>query len=146
MARDYNKIQVYHLAYEFTLLVYRKTNKFPESEKHNITSQIRRAAVSIPLNIAEGSAKASKKEFLHYLNIAYGSGKEVEVLLDLCKDLDYFNEKDHIILAEKLNELNAKLFLFLRHIESRIKGKKYHFFKKFEENSNNSDNNTTKNN
>jgi four helix bundle protein len=134
MARNYNKIQSYHLAYEFTLLVYEKTNQFPESEKHNITSQIRRASVSIPLNIAEGSAKASKKEFVHYLNTAYGSAKEIEVLLNLCYDLNYFNETDYNILAEKLDELNAKLFLFIRNVESQINDRKHYFFKKFEEN------------
>jgi len=133
MARTYKTINVYHLAYRFTLEVYHRTNNFPKSEEQNITSQIRRAAVSIPLNIAEGSARESKKHFLHFLNIAYASAKEVEVLLQLCRDLSYFNEKSYNYLAEKLDELNAKLFLFLRNVESGIEDKKSRFFKKFEE-------------
>lgn len=133
MARNYKKFDIYHLAYDFVLEIYRKTKNFPESEKHNITSQIRRAATSIPLNIAEGSAKASDKEFVHFLNIAYASGKEVEVLLNLCRDLKYFNNDDFEYLSNKLDQLNAKQFLFLRNRESCVKSKRYQFFKKFEE-------------
>jgi len=133
MARNYKKFDVYHLAYDFVLDIYRKTKNFPESEKHNITSQIRRAATSIPLNIAEGSAKASDKEFVHYLNTAYASGKEVEVLLNLCNDLKYLDKIDFEHLSNKLDKLNAKQFLFLRNRESCVKNRKHHFFKKFED-------------
>lgn len=132
MARLYKNIRAYHLAYNLVLEIYHRTKNFPKLEENNITSQIRRAAVSIPLNIVEGSAKASKKEFLRYLNIAYGSAKEVEVLLDLCKDLKYFKNADYRFLSECLDELNAKLFLFMRDVESKV-DKKTKFFKKFEE-------------
>jgi len=133
MARLYKKIDVYHLAYFFVLQVYQITKDFPKSEEQNITSQLRRAAVSIPLNIAEGSAKASNREFAYYLNVAYASAKECEVLLDLSHDLKYLKEDDHTHLAAKLDEVNAKLFLFLRNVEARIGSKRFQFFKKFEE-------------
>ena len=133
MARNYNKIEVYHLAYEFVLLVYQITKNYPKSEEQNITSQIRRASVSIPLNIAEGSAKASNREFCYFLNVAYASAKEVEVLLNLSKDLKYIDEETHLHLAAKLDNLNAKLFLFLRNVEGRVGKKKYQFFKQFED-------------
>jgi four helix bundle protein len=133
MARKYKNIYVYNLSYNFVLEIYQLTKNFPESEEKNITSQIRRASVSVPLNIAEGSAKASKKEFLNFLNIAYGSSKEVEVLLQMCFDLNYLNQKDFTFLSEKLDELNAKLFLFMRDVESKITDRRHHFFKKFEE-------------
>lgn len=133
MARDYRRMKIYHLAYDFVLLIYNKTKNFPTEESNNITSQIKRASVSILLNIVEGSAKASVKEFSYFLNVSYASAKEVEVLLRLCNDLKYLNKEDHSILSKKLDELNAKLFLFLRDIESRVKGKKYQFFQKFEE-------------
>ena len=131
MARLYRNIKVYQLAYNFVLKVYNQTENFPKSEENNIKSQLRRAAVSIPLNIAEGSAKASKKEFLHYLNIAYGSAKEIEVLLSLCFDLNYFNSADYNLLSENIDELNAKLFLFLRDVESKVLDRKSTFFRKF---------------
>ncbi len=133
MARDYRQIGIYHLAYDFVLEIYRLTKDFPKAEEQNITSQIRRAAVSIPLNIAEGSAKASDREFAYYLNVAYASAKEVEVLLNLCCDLKYLDELQGKQLVLKLDEVNAKLFLFLRNIEARIGSSRYHFFKKFEE-------------
>ena len=133
MARNYKQIQVYHLAYQFVLDVYQKSRNFPKEETHNITSQLRRASVSIPLNIAEGSAKSSNKEFAYFLNVSYASAKEVEVLINLCRDLGYLNKKESDSLLFRLDELNAKLFLFLRNIESRIKGKRYQFFQKFED-------------
>jgi four helix bundle protein len=133
VARLYKNIRAYHLAYDLVLEIYHQTKSFPKSEDHNITSQLRRAAVSIPLNIVEGSAKASKKDFLRYLNIAYGSAKEVEVLLNLCFDLNYFRESDYDFLSESLDELNAKLFLFMRDVESKVTDRRTKFFKKFEE-------------
>ncbi len=58
-------MEVYHLAYDFVLEIYKILDKFPDYEKNNITSQLRRASVSIPLNIAEGAVKASRREFFH---------------------------------------------------------------------------------
>ncbi len=132
MARIYKNFHVYHLAYAFVLEVYNYTARFPSSEEHNITSQLRRAAVSIPLNIAEGSAKASGREFAYFLNVAYASAKEVEVLLSLCKDLTYISVVDYDCLSMKLEEVNAKLFLFIRSVESEVRSPRHHFFKKFE--------------
>ena len=133
MARNYKNIKVYHLAYSFVLEIYKVTKDFPKSEQSNITSQIRRASVSIPLNIVEGSAKASSKEFLYFLNVAYASAKEVEVLLSLCKDLNYLDINQSKMLLQRLDELNAGLFLFIRTVESKITSKKTKFFQKFNE-------------
>ncbi|MBU0470782.1 MAG: four helix bundle protein [Nanoarchaeota archaeon] len=133
MARNYNNIEVYHLAYNLVLDVYKITKEFPSSEEQNITSQVRRASVSIPLNIAEGSAKASNREFVYFLNVAYASAKEVGVLLKLSFDLNYLCEDGYTYLSNRLDEVNAKLFLFLRNVESRLKTNRYHFFKKFED-------------
>ncbi len=133
MARNYHHIDVYHLSYNFVLDLYRITKEFPKLEEQNVTSQIRRAAVSIPLNIAEGSAKASEREFAYFLNVSYASAKEVEVLIELSKDLGYLSEDGYAYLANRLDELNAKLFLFLRNVEARVGSKRYHFFQKFEE-------------
>jgi len=133
VARNYKNIQVYHLAYQFVIDVYQKSKNFPKEEIHNITSQLRRASVSIPLNIAEGSAKASDREFAYFLNVSYASAKEVEVLLNLCHDLKYLSKQDSELLSFKLDELNAKLYLFLRNVESRVKSPKRQFFQKFED-------------
>jgi len=91
---------------------------------------MRRASTSIPLNIAEGSVKKSQREFLNYLSHAYGSGKELDVLLSMSKDLKYIAQKDYDVLFEKLDKLMAKLFGFMENIESRFETKKK-FFTKF---------------
>ncbi len=133
MARNYHRIDVYHLSYNFVLDLYRITKEFPKLEEQNVTSQIRRAAVSIPLNIAEGSAKASEREFAYFLNVSYASAKEVEVLIELSKDLGYLSVDGYSYLAHRLDELNAKLFLFLRNVEKRVGSRRYQFFQKFDE-------------
>ena len=89
MARFYTNMEIYKLGYNFVFEVYTITKKFPEHENNNLTWQMRRAAVSIPINIVEGSTRHSEKAFLSFLTYAYGSTKELEVLLSLSKDLGY---------------------------------------------------------
>jgi len=129
MPLDYRKLHVYDLAHQFVLNVYKATEKFPESESRNLTSQLRRAVVSIPLNIAEGSSRRSKKEFLQFLNYSFGSGKEIEVLLVLSKDLGFLTVKEFNDLSQQLDHVMSKLFLFIRSVEGRIPGTKYHYLK-----------------
>jgi four helix bundle protein len=74
-----------------------------------LTSQIRRASVSIPSNIAEGSARSSTKEFIQFLRVAYGSGAELETQLLLCKDLHLINEKEYITISLLLTEVMKML-------------------------------------
>jgi len=127
MPLDYRKLYVYDLAHQFVLDIYKATEKFPESEQRNLTSQLRRAVVSIPLNIAEGSSRRSKKEFLQFLNYSFGSGKEIEVLLLLSKDLGFLTVKEFDSLSKQLDHVMSKLFLFIRSVEGRIPGTKYHY-------------------
>ena len=131
MGRNFKNLDIYNLSYKLVLEIYKILNQYPDFEKHNITSQIRRASVSIPLNIAEGCAKSTDKQFFHYLTTASGSSKEVEVLLNLSKDLKYINQKQFNMLFDQLDELNSKLYLFTRQIESKIKDKKHYFYGKF---------------
>lgn len=74
----YRKLEVYKQSIDFVAKIYGLTDSFPKSELFGITSQIRRAAVSIPLNIAEGSAKNSEKDYARYLRISLGSATEIE--------------------------------------------------------------------
>jgi len=79
--------------------IYRVSRKFPKEELFGLMSQIRRAAVSVPSNIAEGHAKLSRKEYQHFLGHARGSLAEIETQILIAKDLDYLNEVDmnHIL-------------------------------------------------
>ena len=88
----YEDLKVYEKSYKSALSIYRMTERFPKEEIYGLTSQIRRAATSIPLNIAEGYAKKeSQVEFKRYLMIALGSSDEMQVLLDFVKDLGYID-------------------------------------------------------
>ena len=78
MVRNYKELKVWQKSYELTLDIYRATRKFPSEERYGMTSQMRRAAVSVPSNIAEGYGRKSTAEYLRSLYIAYGSNCELE--------------------------------------------------------------------
>ncbi len=99
--RDFKKYDIWHLSHSLTLEIYAITSKFPKDEIFGVTSQIRRAAASIPTNISEGCGRNSDKEFNHFLNIALGSASETEYLLILSKDLNYINQDKFDILEKK---------------------------------------------
>ncbi len=85
--QNYKDLKVWEKGHLFTLKVYDVTKLFPKEEIYSLTNQIRRAASSIPANIAEGCGKNSQNEFAHFLNIALGSANEAEYFLILSKDL-----------------------------------------------------------
>ncbi len=130
MPLDYRKLAIYYLAHQFVLDIYTATNNFPESEQNNLISQLRRAVISIPLNIAEGSSRRSKKEFLRFLNYSFGSGKEIEVILELSRDLGFLTRAEHEKLSQQLGQVMSKMYLFIRSVEERIPGTKSHFVNK----------------
>src|SRR4051812_37593189 len=93
--RDYTKIKAWVAADDLAVAVYSLTERFPVEEKYGITSQLRRAAVSVAANIAEGSARQSAKEWLHFLHIARGSLAETHYLLHLSARLSYSGGNAH---------------------------------------------------
>jgi len=95
MARHYTKIVAWQRAHELTVAVYRLTQAFPRAEMFGLTSQLRRASTSVAANIVEGSARNSKRDYLHFLNIAEASLRETEYLLLLARELDYMSEAQH---------------------------------------------------
>lgn len=90
--RTHHDLDVWKNAIQFVTLIYKSTESFPKGEIYGITNQIRRSAVSIPSNIAEGAARTSTKEFSHFLSITLGSLAELETQLIISKNLDYLNE------------------------------------------------------
>lgn len=87
--RDYTKIEAWKLADDLTVAIYQATRAFPHEEIYGVTSQIRRAAYSVPANIVEGSSRESKKEYLHFLCIARGSLSETHYFIHLSQRLGY---------------------------------------------------------
>src|SRR3989344_5496429 len=127
MARLYRNMEIFQLGYDLSLDIHRLLDKFPDKEKDNIISQMRRAVTSIPLNIAEGSVKKSQREFLNFLSYAYGSAKELDVLLSMSKDLGYITKSQYDSIFGKLDELMAKLFGFMENVEEKFENKRKFF-------------------
>ncbi|MDH7462552.1 four helix bundle protein [Chitinophagaceae bacterium 26-R-25] len=113
--RDYKKYDVWVKAHELTLHIYRNvTATLPKNEEYALSSQIRRAACSIPLNIVEGCGRSTEKDFVRFLDIALGSVHELEYGLLLVRDLGFLTNDGHLIVNEKLNEQKAKLIKLIK--------------------------------
>jgi len=98
MARDYNKIKAWQLADELAIKIYKLTQKFPRNEIFGLTSQMRRAAVSVPANIVEGSARQYQKEYLQFLYISMGSLAELGYYIRFSYEIGYLNKEDYDVM------------------------------------------------
>ncbi len=116
--KGYKKLKVWGKAHAFAVEIYRISNKFPKEELYGLTSQIRRAAFSISLNIVEGHASNSKKEFLSFLNITNRSLVETEYLLEVVKELNFINELEYQKLEKMRSEVGAMLNTFSKSLKS----------------------------
>lgn len=106
--RNYKKYDVWHKAHELCLFVYKDvSSRFPGEEKYALSSQIKRAAYSIPLNIVEGCGRNSDKDFVHFLDTALGSAHEVEYCALPAFDLGYLNKELYETLDRKINDAKA---------------------------------------
>ena len=103
MKRKHHNLKVWQEAMQLVKAVYAATTSFPKEESYGLTSQIRRAAISIPSNIAEGAARTGTKEFLRFLSIARGSLSELETQIILAKELNF--KKSNNELLEKINDV-----------------------------------------
>lgn len=117
MTKTYKELIVWQKSYRLSLQVYELTQKFPKEEIYGLTSQIRRAAVSIPSNIAEGYCRQSKKEYIQFLKISFGSGAEVETQLLIAKDLHYLSEFEFV----KTNDLLIEIMKMLNSLIAKVK-------------------------
>ena len=112
--RDFRELKVWQLAHTLGLDVYRETTTFPKSEMYGITSQLRRAAVSIPANIAEGSGRGTDPSMCQFLLIAQASAAELEYLLLLSRDLGYLPVEVEGKLPDAVKEVRRLLGGFVR--------------------------------
>lgn len=93
MSRDYSQLQAFQYADKLALEIYKATQNFPKTEIYGLTSQIRRAAISVPTNIVEGSHRNTMSDYLRFLDIAIGSCAEVGYLLSISERLGYIDSK-----------------------------------------------------
>ena len=119
MGRSYRELIAWQKSMRFVIEIYRATQGFPRSELYGLTSQLRRAAVSVPSNIAEGQARLSQREFHHFLSQARGSLAEIETQLRIAQELRYLLPNKAESLLASADEIGRILNGLLAAIKSR---------------------------
>jgi four helix bundle protein len=117
---SYKDLLVYQKSIQLVTTVYQLTENYPQKEVFGITNQIRRASISIPSNIAEGSARNYSKEYIQFLHIALGSAAELDTQLEISTNLKYLKKEEYLKLTEQLNEISKLLFGLIRYQKSRL--------------------------
>ena len=111
LSNSYKDLKVWQKSIELVTEIYSLTEKFPKSEIYGLVTQMQRAAVAIPSNIAEGQKRGHPKEFLQFLYISYGSGAELETQIEICKRLNKFKDLEYnraaLLLEEVMKMLNG---------------------------------------
>ena len=110
MIKSFKDLEVYKRSKELVKETYKITDRYPEKEKYNVVSQLRRSILSIPLNIAEGYGRQSKEDFKRFLRISLGSSNEVEVLLEVSKELKYISENEYTVLSKENEEIGKMIY------------------------------------
>ena len=116
--RNFRELEIWSLSRSISLNVYKITSQMPKEEVYGLTSQMRRAAVSIPSNIAEGCSRNSNKEFIRFLEIAIGSSFELETQLMISTDLDFLNKDQVEPLVTDINTLQVKINAFIKSVKN----------------------------
>ncbi len=115
---SYKDLIVWQKSMELVVEVYKITNQFPKEELYGLTSQMRRCVISIPSNIAEGRRKGSRKDFLKFLFISYGSGAELETQIEISKRLGYCMDSVSIKSEGLLNEVMRILNTMIKNLKT----------------------------
>jgi len=117
--QNYKDLKVWEKAHSFTVKVYEDTRLFPKEELYSLTNQLRRAASSIPANIAEGCGKNTNLDFANFLNIAFGSANESEYFLILSKDLFYLTQEKFDPQFILVNQVKGMLIALINKVRSQ---------------------------
>ena len=119
MLRNYKELKVWQKSYRLCLEIYKITKRFPKEERYGLTSQIRRSAVSVPSNIAEGYGRKTTPEYIRFLYIAYGSNCEMETQILLSGDLGYIETGKLEILQVGIGEVERMLKALINSLEKK---------------------------
>ena len=115
--KTHKDLEVWNLGIDLVEHVYKLTATFPKDELYGLVSQIRRCAVSIPANIAEGAARHSVKEYIRFLYISLGSLSELETHLVISKRLGFI---ESVVFTEEIEKLRRKLLNFIKHLNGKL--------------------------
>ncbi len=116
--KNFRDVKVWEKAHRLTLAIYRDTTTFPKDELYGLRSQMRRASVSIPTNIAEGCGRDGDKDFARFLQIAMGSASELEYHVLLARDLDLLKSRAYEALTGEIVEVKRMLASFIRKLRA----------------------------
>lgn len=116
--RDFKELKVWQKAHQLVLAVYRDSVTFPPEERFGLTAHLRKTALSIPSNIAEGCGRETERELGRFLSIAAGSASELDYQLLLARDLEYLHPDNHRLLTEQVSEVRRMLLRFLQSLEA----------------------------
>ncbi len=116
--RSFQDLRVWKNAHQLALLIYKKTQDFPREERYGLTSQIRRASVSIAANIAEGSKRSTTNDFCHFLSISEGSNEEVKCLLFLARDLQFMDLQTFHNAFSQTEAIGSMLFGLIKSLKT----------------------------
>jgi four helix bundle protein len=116
--RPHKNLLVWKESISFVENIYSLTRKLPDSEKFGLISQLKRAAVSIPTNVAEGAARNTRKEFIHFLYISSGSLSEVDTLLTIASNPKFINAVEHEIMTVKISRIASLMNGLIRKLKS----------------------------
>jgi four helix bundle protein len=114
--KDFRTLNVWQKSHKLAIMVYQLTRNFPKEELYGITSQLRRAVISIPTNIAEGCGRGSDKDFAKFAQIAIGSASESEYLILLSNELGYIDKDNFDDLTEKICEIKRMLTSLIKNL------------------------------
>lgn len=117
--RPHHRLDVWKKSMNLVVEIYKITSQFPNEEKFGIISQMRRSAVSIPSNIAEGAARESNKEFRNFLSISQGSSAELETQLILCNQLKYIGEQELNKMLNLLSDISKMIIGLRKSLQNR---------------------------
>lgn len=115
---NYLELKIWQRSRNLVKLVYRLTDNLPKNQQFGLVSQMQRAAISIPSNIAEGAGRESVKDFIRFLDIANGSAFELETQLFLCTDLEYVKSDQINPLISELKEIQRMIFRFRSNLDT----------------------------
>jgi four helix bundle protein len=123
--RNYRDLEVWKHSHKLTLELYKASRGFPKEELFGLTSQLRRAAISIGANLAEGCGRRTTAEFARFIRIAMGSASELDYHLLLCRDFEFLNKEVYDRTSKELVRVRKMLFALLSSVERQIQAKAF---------------------